>query len=60
MLIVGGSAALTAIFVYLAWHFFRQWRSSLRRRRAAIGRAITEARSERRHLREARGLDLAR
>jgi hypothetical protein len=60
MLIVGGTAALTAILVYLAWHFWRQWRSSLRRRKAATGRAIAEARPKLQHVREARGLDLAR
>lgn len=34
MLIVGGTAALTAILAYLAWHFVSRWRRSLRLRRA--------------------------
>jgi hypothetical protein len=34
MLIVGGTAALTAIAVYLAWHFFMRWRAAARLRRA--------------------------
>jgi len=32
MLIVGGTAALTAVAVYLAWHFLRRWRASRRER----------------------------
>jgi hypothetical protein len=35
MLIVGGTAALTAIAVYLAWHFFNAFRSHLRERKKA-------------------------
>lgn len=46
MLIVGGTAALTAIAVYLAWHFFRRWRVSLRRRKAEARLAIADARGE--------------
>ncbi|HSD93683.1 MAG TPA: hypothetical protein VLB11_11740 [Methyloceanibacter sp.] len=37
MLIVGGVAALTAIAVYLAWHFLRQWRFAAKRRDARRG-----------------------
>jgi peptidoglycan/LPS O-acetylase OafA/YrhL len=44
MLIVGGTAALTAIAAYLAWHFFRKFRSYLReRKRAARMSARAEA-----------------
>jgi hypothetical protein len=40
VLIVGGVAALTAIAVYLAWHFLRQWRLAAGQRdasRRAVG-----------------------
>jgi hypothetical protein len=50
MLIVGGTAALTAILLYLAWHFYRQWRTSLRRRDAEQRPLI---RQERHHAQEA-------
>lgn len=39
MLIVGGTAALTAILAYLAWHFVSRWRRSLRLRRAKLDHA---------------------
>jgi hypothetical protein len=42
MLLVGGSAALAAIAVYLAWHYINRWRVSLRRRRAEARIAIAE------------------
>lgn len=54
MLIVGGTAALTAILLYLAWHFYRQWRTSLRRRDAEQRPLIHQ---ERHHAQEARQLD---
>ena len=54
MLIVGGSAALTAILLYLAWHLYRQWRTSLRRRDAEQRPLIHQ---ERHHAQEARQLD---
>jgi hypothetical protein len=47
MLIVGGVAALTAIAVYLAWHFFHRWRVSVRRRRAEARIAIADSSRER-------------
>lgn len=34
MLIVGGTAAVTAIVIYLAWHYFSRWRAAMRLRRA--------------------------
>jgi hypothetical protein len=37
VLIVGGVAAMTAIAVYLAWHFLRQWRLAAKRRDARRG-----------------------
>jgi hypothetical protein len=51
MLIVGGTAALTAIVVYLAWHFLRRWRASWREptpgHRPAIGdRTMTEQQAQ--------------
>jgi hypothetical protein len=56
MLIVGGTAGLTAILLYLAWHFYRQWRTSSRRREAERTLVIGQ---DRRHTRtqEARELD---
>jgi hypothetical protein len=59
MLIVGGSAALTAILVYLAWHFLRQWRSTPRRK-AGTRSATTQARPERERPRQAHAPDLVR
>jgi hypothetical protein len=47
MLIVGSTAALIAIAVYLAWHFLNRWRVSLRRRRAEARIAVADARRER-------------
>jgi hypothetical protein len=44
MLIVGGTAALIAIAIYLAWHYLNRWRVSLRRRRAEARIAIAERR----------------
>jgi hypothetical protein len=60
MLIVGGVAALTAIAVYLAWHFFRRWRVSLRRRRAEARLAIADGRAGEERLRDAREMHLVR
>jgi hypothetical protein len=59
MLIVGGTAALTAIFVYLAWHFFRQWRSTPRRK-AGPRSVTTQARPERERPRQAHAPGLMR
>jgi len=43
MLIVGGTAALIAIAIYLAWHYLNRWRVSVRRRRAEARIAIADA-----------------
>ena len=60
MLIVGGSAALTAILLYLAWHLYRQWRTSLRRRDAEQRLVISQNRHHARRAQEARDLDPVR
>ena len=60
MLIVGGVAALTAVAVYLAWHFLRRWRVSVRRRRAEARIAIADAGREAERLGEAHELHTVR
>ena len=61
MLIVGGTAAVTAIAIYLAWHFLNRWRVSLRRRRAEARLALANRNAERQTqaLHEARELHAA-
>jgi hypothetical protein len=60
MLIVGGTAALTAILLYLAWHFYRQWRTSSRRREAEQRLVVRQDRHHARRAQEARELDPVR
>jgi hypothetical protein len=60
MLIVGGTAALTAILLYLVWHFYRQWRTSLRRREAEQRLVLSQGRQHARRAQEARQFDPVR
>lgn len=60
MLIVGGTAALTAIAIYLAWHFLSRWRVSLRRRRAEARIALADARNDAERVGKAHELHPAR
>lgn len=56
MLIVGGTAALTAIAVYLAWFSLRKLRTKLRERKAGKVLAMGDERQEESREREAREL----
>lgn len=46
MLIVGGTAAATAILVYLTWYFVNRWRATARLRRAERRERIAKRHAE--------------
>jgi hypothetical protein len=56
MLIVGGTAALTAIAIYLAWHFLRRWFATPRLRSAERRETTGVAGGDAVKTHEARGL----